>query len=72
MFAESAALCLKVTILVAAEGEFKLPAINGNADLKAALKKLGSIPADSIQVCAEETILLFLSWLISFFLSCLG
>lgn len=38
-----------VTILVAAEGELKLPTINGNADLKAALKKLGSIPADSIQ-----------------------
>jgi uncharacterized membrane protein len=38
-----------VTILVAAEGEYKLPAINGNADLKAALRKLGSISADSIQ-----------------------
>lgn len=68
-FAKSGALCLKVTILVAAEGEFKLPAINGNADLKAALKKLGSIPADSIQVC---TILLLLSSSISFALPCLG
>lgn len=38
-----------MTILVAAEGEYKLPAINGNADLKAALRKLGSISADSIQ-----------------------
>lgn len=38
-----------VTILVAAEGEYKLPQVNGNSDLKAALRKLGSIPADSIQ-----------------------
>lgn len=38
-----------VTILVAAEGEFKLPVINDNTDLKAALRKLGSIPSDSIQ-----------------------
>ncbi|XP_024384563.1 FLUCTUATING-LIGHT-ACCLIMATION protein 1, chloroplastic [Physcomitrium patens] len=38
-----------VTILVAADGEFKLPAINSNADLKAALRKLGSIPTDAIQ-----------------------
>lgn len=43
-----------MTILVAAEGEFKLPTINGNADLKAALRKLGSIPADSIQVRAQK------------------
>jgi hypothetical protein len=39
-----------VTILVAAEGEYKLPTINSNADLKDALRKLGSIPVDSIQV----------------------
>jgi uncharacterized membrane protein len=38
-----------VTILVAAEGEYKLPTINSNADLKDALRKLGSIPVDSIQ-----------------------
>ncbi|KAG0576343.1 hypothetical protein KC19_5G072900 [Ceratodon purpureus] len=38
-----------VTVLVAAEGEYKLPTINGNSDLKDALRKLGSIPADSIQ-----------------------
>ncbi|XP_042518271.1 uncharacterized protein LOC122092043 [Macadamia integrifolia] len=34
-----------ITILVAAEGVHKLPAINGSADLKEALQKLGSIPA---------------------------
>ncbi|OVA05455.1 Protein of unknown function DUF1517 [Macleaya cordata] len=34
-----------ITILVAAEGVHKLPAINGSADLKDALQKLGSIPA---------------------------
>ncbi|CAM6023983.1 unnamed protein product [Sphagnum balticum] len=38
-----------VTILVAAEGEHKLPTIKTIADLKEALQKLGSIPADSIQ-----------------------
>ncbi|KAG9456413.1 hypothetical protein H6P81_000921 [Aristolochia fimbriata] len=35
-----------ITILVAAEGVHKLPVINGNADLKQALQKLGSIPAN--------------------------
>lgn len=34
-----------ITILVAAEGVHKLPAINGSADLKEALQKLASIPA---------------------------
>ncbi|KAH9303216.1 hypothetical protein KI387_014799, partial [Taxus chinensis] len=34
-----------VTILVAAEGEHKLPTINSSIDLKEALKKLGSIPS---------------------------
>ncbi|KAK3004630.1 hypothetical protein RJ639_019117 [Escallonia herrerae] len=34
-----------ITILVAAEGVNKLPAINGSGDLKAALQKLGSIPS---------------------------
>ncbi|MCO5551696.1 hypothetical protein L7F22_005200 [Adiantum nelumboides] len=43
-----------VTVLVAAEGEFKLPAINSNADLKEALRKLGSIPKD--QVLAVEVL----------------
>lgn len=33
-----------ITILVAAEGVYKLPVINGGADLKEALQKLGSIP----------------------------
>ncbi|XP_043698226.1 uncharacterized protein LOC122648961 [Telopea speciosissima] len=34
-----------ITILVAAEGVHKLPAINGSVDLKEALQKLGSIPS---------------------------
>ncbi|KAF8388060.1 hypothetical protein HHK36_026726 [Tetracentron sinense] len=34
-----------ITILVAAEGVHKLPAINSSADLKDALQKLGSIPS---------------------------
>jgi uncharacterized membrane protein len=42
-------LIWQVTILVAAEGEHKLPTIKTLADLKEALQKLGSIPADSIQ-----------------------
>jgi uncharacterized membrane protein len=49
-----------VTILVAAEGEYKLPTMNGNADLKAALRKLGSILADCIQVRPPDLFLLFL------------
>ncbi|CAN0920495.1 hypothetical protein LINGRAHAP2_LOCUS32076 [Linum grandiflorum] len=36
-----------ITILVAAEGVHKLPAINSVADLKEALQKLGSIPSGS-------------------------
>lgn len=43
-----------VTVLVAAEGEIKLPAINSNADLKEALRKLGSIPKD--QTLAVEVL----------------
>lgn len=38
-----------VTLLVAAEGEYKLSQINSSADLRSALTSLGSIPADSIQ-----------------------
>ncbi|KAK8937178.1 hypothetical protein KSP39_PZI012237 [Platanthera zijinensis] len=34
-----------ITIIVAAEGVHKLPVINSSTDLKAALQKLGSIPA---------------------------
>ncbi|XP_042447294.1 uncharacterized protein LOC122032111 [Zingiber officinale] len=34
-----------VTILVAAEGVYKLPVINSSSDLKEALQKLGSIPS---------------------------
>eukprot|EP00268_Persea_americana_P011197 TRINITY_DN146_c0_g1_i1.p1 TRINITY_DN146_c0_g1~~TRINITY_DN146_c0_g1_i1.p1 ORF type:complete len:118 (-),score=28.44 TRINITY_DN146_c0_g1_i1:245-598(-) len=34
-----------ITVLVAAEGVHKLPVINGSADLKEALQKLGSIPS---------------------------
>ncbi|KAM1251002.1 hypothetical protein FF1_033543 [Malus domestica] len=37
-----------ITILVAAEGVHKLPAINGSGDLKEALEKLGSIPSNKI------------------------
>ncbi|XP_077210244.1 myelin-associated oligodendrocyte basic protein [Tasmannia lanceolata] len=37
-----------ITILVAAEGVHKVPVINGNADLKEALQKLGSIPSRKI------------------------
>ncbi|KAJ7522534.1 hypothetical protein O6H91_18G015800 [Diphasiastrum complanatum] len=37
-----------VTILLAVEGELKLPSINSNADLKQALAKLGSVPTDRI------------------------
>ncbi|KAI5326589.1 hypothetical protein L3X38_035663 [Prunus dulcis] len=37
-----------ITILVAAEGVHKLPAINGSGDLKEALQKLGSIPSNKI------------------------
>ncbi|CAO2837118.1 unnamed protein product [Amaranthus hypochondriacus] len=35
-----------ITILVAAEGVYKLPAINSSMDLKEALQKLGSIPSN--------------------------
>lgn len=35
-----------ITILVAAEGVYKLPVINSSSDLKEALQKLGSIPAN--------------------------
>ncbi|KAL3677585.1 hypothetical protein R1sor_027533 [Riccia sorocarpa] len=38
-----------VTVLVAAEGEYKLPSIYSNSDMREALKTLGSIPADRLQ-----------------------
>ncbi|GMN25378.1 hypothetical protein TIFTF001_000909 [Ficus carica] len=38
----------EITILVAAEGVHKMPAINGGRDLKEALQKLGSIPSSKI------------------------
>lgn len=41
---------VQVTILVAAEGIHKLQPINGSADLKEALHKLGSIPRNKIMV----------------------
>lgn len=41
---------LQVTILVAAEGVYKLPVINSSSDLKAALQKLGSIPSSKTLV----------------------
>ncbi|KAF4374407.1 uncharacterized protein LOC133034931 [Cannabis sativa] len=37
-----------ITVLVAAEGVHKLPAINGGKDLKEALQKLASIPSNKI------------------------
>lgn len=37
-----------ITVLVAAEGVYKLPSINGSGDLKEALQKLGSISANKI------------------------
>ncbi|PAN45444.2 hypothetical protein PAHAL_9G128000 [Panicum hallii] len=37
-----------ITVLVAAEGVHKLPAINSSNDLKTALQKLGSIPSSKI------------------------
>lgn len=37
-----------ITVLVAAEGVHKLPAINGGRDLKEALQKLASIPSNKI------------------------
>ncbi|KAL2567047.1 hypothetical protein AAZV13_19G203600 [Glycine max] len=37
-----------ITILAAAEGEHKLPSINGSGDLKEALQKLGSIPSSRL------------------------
>ncbi|RWW52228.1 hypothetical protein BHE74_00041366 [Ensete ventricosum] len=39
-----------VTILVAAEGGYKLPVINGSGELKEALQKLGSIPSSKTLV----------------------
>ncbi|RYR52592.1 hypothetical protein Ahy_A06g027486 isoform B [Arachis hypogaea] len=38
----------QITILAAAEGEHKLPTINGGKDLKEALQKLGSIPSSKL------------------------
>ncbi|PHT74975.1 hypothetical protein T459_22252 [Capsicum annuum] len=37
-----------VTILVAAEGAYKLPTVNGSGDLKEALQKIASIPSSKI------------------------
>ena len=41
---------VQITILVAAEGVYKLPAINSSMDLKEALQKLGSIPSSKTMV----------------------
>ncbi|RHN40981.1 hypothetical protein MtrunA17_Chr8g0361031 [Medicago truncatula] len=40
----------QITILAAAEGEHKLPSINGSGNLKEALQKLGSIPSSKLLV----------------------
>jgi len=42
--------CYQITILAAAEGEHKLPSINGSGNLKDALQKLGSIPSSKLLV----------------------
>lgn len=61
---------LQVTLLVAAEGDYSLPGIYDNNDLKEALKKLGSIPADNVQVgfqgSASGLIIMFdfVSWVL--------
>lgn len=47
----------QVTILVAAEGVHKLPAINGSGDLKEALQKLASIPSNKILVRIKVLVL---------------
>ena len=44
-----------MTLVVATEGELKLPAVNSTADLREALAKLGSVPADQIQVKTTES-----------------
>ncbi|CAI5519715.1 unnamed protein product, partial [Closterium sp. Naga37s-1] len=38
-----------VTVLAAAEGTFKLPEIKSSSDLREALNRLGSVPADELQ-----------------------
>ncbi|CAI5510247.1 unnamed protein product [Closterium sp. Naga37s-1] len=38
-----------VTVLAAAEGTFKLPEIKSSSDLREALTRLGSVPADELQ-----------------------
>ncbi|KAK8962603.1 hypothetical protein KSP40_PGU018690 [Platanthera guangdongensis] len=43
-----------ITIIVAAEGVHKLPVINSSADLKAALQKLGSIPASKTMLTSSN------------------
>jgi hypothetical protein len=43
-------LLYQITILVAAEGETKIPSINGSGNLKEALQKLGSIPSSKLLV----------------------
>lgn len=46
---------VQITILVAAEGVYKLPAINSSMDLKEALQKLGSIPSNKTMVTISYT-----------------
>ncbi|RYR02376.1 hypothetical protein Ahy_B06g081173 isoform B [Arachis hypogaea] len=48
LFANPFAYIPQITILAAAEGEHKLPTINGGKDLKEALQKLGSIPSSKL------------------------
>lgn len=44
----------QVTILVAAEGAYKLPTVNGSGDLKEALQKIASIPSSKILVSVRN------------------
>lgn len=45
---------VQVTILVAAEGSYKLPTINGSGDLKEALQNIGSIPSSRTLVSKSK------------------
>ena len=46
---------VQITILVAAEGVHKLPAINNSQDLKEALQKLAAIPSSKIMVTSNSS-----------------
>lgn len=60
-------LIYQITILVAAEGQHKLPTINGSGDLKEALQKLGTIPSNKLLVRSNYILLVLLLVLLHFF-----